>query len=315
MRVVVTGGAGFIGANLVRDLLANARVDVVVVDDLSTGSTDNLIGVEVDLRVGSILDRELLSDACAGADAIVHLAARGLVPRSIADPEATDEANVRGTLSVLQTARAVGSPHVIVASSSSIYGRNPVLPRHEDLSPDPLSPYAASKLATEAYARAWAASFGLPVTTFRFFNVFGPMQAVGHDYAAVVPAFVDAALRGVPLPVDGDGTQTRDFTFVDDVTRVLTRTVVERVLAPEPVNLAFGTRRSLLDLIAALSAALGERLEVAHGPRRPGDTDHSQADRTRTEGLFPGLVPTPFVRAMAQTVEWYGGRLRHRAAP
>ena len=214
MRVVITGGAGFIGANLARALVESGD-EVVVVDDLSTGSEANLDGVPVDLRIGSILDPGLLDSAFDGADAVVHLAAVPSVPRSVADPVTSHHANATGTLLVLDAARRQASPpHVTVASSSSVYGANPELPKHEGLRCAPLSPYAVSKLATESYAIAFAHCYGLECLAFRFFNVFGPLQAAGHAYAAVIPQFVSAALDGRPLPLDGDGTQSRDFTYV-----------------------------------------------------------------------------------------------------
>ncbi len=195
MRVVVTGGAGFIGANLARVLSAEGD-EVVVVDDLSTGSAGNLAGVEVDLRTGSILDPEVLDAALEGADAVVHLAAIPSVPRSVADPVRSHEANATGTLLVLEAARRHGSPHVTVASSSSVYGANPEMPKREDMRCEPMSPYAVSKLATESYALAFGRCYDLETLAFRFFNVFGPLQAAGHAYAAVIPAFVSAAMAG-----------------------------------------------------------------------------------------------------------------------
>jgi UDP-glucose 4-epimerase len=196
---------------------------------------------------------------------------------------------------------------VVVASSSSVYGANPTLPKHEDLVPMPVSPYAASKLATEQYALAWAASYGLRALAFRFFNVFGPLQPAGHDYAAVVPAFVDAALAGRPLPVHGDGTQSRDFTFVGDVVGVLADAAERSVAHPAPVNLAFGTRTTLLALIAELEGILGHPLERDHRPLRAGDVPHSQADRSRFGSLFPEVVPVPFADGLAATVAWFRG--------
>ncbi|HVN50704.1 MAG TPA: NAD-dependent epimerase/dehydratase family protein, partial [Acidimicrobiales bacterium] len=184
MRVVVTGGAGFIGANLCRVLLASGVDEVVVLDDLSSGSLENLDGVGVRFVEGSILERDLLDATFAGADSVVHLGARPSVPRSIADPMASHLANATGTVEVLEAARRAGGPSVIVASSSSVYGANETLPKHEDLAARPMSPYAASKLAAEAYALAWQHSYGLPVLAFRFFNVFGPLQLPGHAYAA-----------------------------------------------------------------------------------------------------------------------------------
>jgi UDP-glucose 4-epimerase len=176
-----------------------------------------------------------------------------------------------------------------------------------------MSPYAASKLATEAYALAYHRSYGLPVLALRFFNVFGPRQAAGHPYAAVVPAFVSAALEGRPLPVHGDGTQSRDFTFVDTVTAVIEDAVIRHVADPEPVNLAYGTRTDLLVLIAALERVIGRPLERKHGPRREGDVDHSQADTTRLRALFPDVAPVELEEALRQTVAWYERELANRA--
>jgi len=305
--VVVTGGAGFIGANLCRVLAGASGVgSVVVLDDLSTGRLDNLAGIDgVEVVEGSILDADLLATVTAGADAVVHLAARASVPRSLEDPVATHEANATGTLGVLEAARQAGGIQVVVASSSSVYGANRTLPAGEDLPPRPLSPYAASKLAAEAYAVSYASSFGLPVLVFRFFNVFGPLQRAGHAYAAVVPAFVSAALAGQDLPVHGDGRQTRDFTFVGSVVDVLAAAVDRGVTAPGPVNLAFGGRCSLLELADALGEAVGRPLALAHGPARAGDVRDSQADQTRLRALFPDLEPVALAQGLQETVAWF----------
>ena len=201
LRIVVTGGAGFIGANLCRMLNGQDFVDhVVALDDLSTGSRQNLAGSPtVELTEGSILNVDDLDLVMEGAQAVVHLAARPSVSRSLADPVATHEVNATGTMMVLEAARRHGTPHVVVASSSSVYGANPALPKREDMAPMPVSPYAASKLAAESYALSYERSFGLPVLAFRFFNVFGPLQPAGHAYAAVVPTFISCALAGTPL--------------------------------------------------------------------------------------------------------------------
>ncbi|MGZ4706447.1 MAG: NAD-dependent epimerase/dehydratase family protein [Acidimicrobiales bacterium] len=305
MKVVVTGGAGFIGANLCRALAASDRVaEVVALDDLSTGDRDNLTGVDATLVEGSILDREVLDDTFAGAAAVVPLAARPSVPRSLADPMASHHANATGTLEVLEAARRAGGPQVIAASSSSVYGANPTIPKHEDLATVPLSPYAASKLATEGYVVAYQHSFDLPTLAFRFFNVFGPLQAPGHAYAAVVPAFVDAALAGRPLTVHGDGRQSRDFTYVGTVVSVLTRAVVDTVTSPSPVNLAFGTRTDLLTVIALLEDLLGHPVEVDHVEPRAGDVRHSQADDTRLRSLFADLEPVDLATGLQATIDW-----------
>ncbi len=197
MKVLVTGGAGFIGANLCKSLAAESAISqVVALDDLSTGRKENLAGVAgVELVEGSILDGALLDTLFDGVDAVVHLAARPSVPRSLADPMATHAVNVDGTMAVLEAARRHGRPQLIVASSSSVYGANPALPKREDMATLPVSPYAASKLAAESASLAYGHSFDLPVLAFRFFNVFGPLQPADHAYAAVVPTFVAAALR------------------------------------------------------------------------------------------------------------------------
>jgi UDP-glucose 4-epimerase len=307
MKVVVTGGAGFIGANLCRALAIAPEVsEVVVLDDLSTGQKGNLAGVNgVELVEGSILDAALLDRLFDHASAVVHLAARPSVPRSLADPMATHAVNVTGTMEVLEAARRQGGPHVVVASSSSVYGANPALPKREDMATRPVSPYAASKLAAESAALAYGHSFGLPVLAFRFFNVFGPMQPADHAYAAVVPTFVAAALRGDPLPVHGDGRQTRDFTFVESVTSVLGQAVVGGISHPDPVNLAFGTRVSLLELIDLLERVTGRPLERRHTEPRAGDVHDSQADQTTLRRLFPAIEPTPLEVGLRATAEWW----------
>jgi UDP-glucose 4-epimerase len=304
VKVVVTGGAGFIGANLCRQLVATG-VEVVALDDLSTGLEANLEGVGATLVVGSILDAAVVADVVAGADSIVHLAARPSVPRSLADPMASHTVNATGTVTVLEAARAAEVPHVVVASSSSVYGANPTLPKHEGLATMPVSPYAVSKLATEAYALAWTRSFGLKVLPFRFFNVFGPLQPAGHAYAAVVPAFVDAALAGRPLPIHGDGSQTRDFTFVGTVAGVLAAAATQQVAHDGPVNLAFGTRTSLLELIAVLEDVLGHPVERDHQPTRAGDVRDSQADDSLLRSLFPEARAVPLRDGLQATVDWF----------
>lgn len=306
-NIVVTGGAGFIGANLCRALRACQEVGrVVVIDDLSTGSADNLVGIDsVELVEGSVLDARLLGDVISGADAVVHLAARPSVQRSLEDPAATHEVNATGTLHVLEAARHARGPHVVVASSSSVYGANRRLPATEDAATIPLSPYAASKLAAEGYCLAYAGSFGLPVLVFRFFNVFGPLQRADHAYAAVVPAFISAALAGDPLPIHGDGGQTRDFTYVGSVVSVLVSAIIDKVSAPRPVNLAFGGRHSLLELVAALQKVLDRPLALRHGPPRRGDVRDSQADQTRLRELFPHIEPVPLAQGLRATVDWF----------
>lgn len=306
MKVVVTGGAGFIGSNLGRELLRRAEVDeVVALDDLSTGSRANLEGTGITLLEGTILDRSVLDEACRGATAIVHLGALPSVPRSVIDPVASHHANATGTLEVLQAARRAGDLHVVAASSSSVYGANRELPKHESMRTAPISPYAVSKQATEAYTLSFGHTYGLATLAFRFFNVYGPLQPAGHAYAAVLPAFIDAALRGAPLTIHGDGEQTRDFTYVGTVTRVIADAVVHRVTDLEPVNLAFGSRTSLNAVVDELSDILGQRPTVEHVEPRAGDVRDSQADNSRLRGHFPDVSPVPLREGLQATVDWF----------
>lgn len=313
MRIVVTGGAGFIGAHVCRQLAAQPYAEkVIAFDDLSTGSAANLIDSGASLVEGSILDRPLLQEVIGEADAVVHLAARPSVPRSLADPVATHEVNATGTMNVLEACRARAG-YLVVASSSSVYGSVCELPKHEEMPVRPLSPYAASKLATEAYALAYGAAFGIPVLAFRFFNVYGPLQSADHAYAAVIPAFVRAALREQPLPIYGDGKQTRDFTYVGTVAQVIARAVSNGVTSSDPVNLAYGSRVSLLTLVDRLALILGRPLEVEHRPQRRGDVRDSQASNDRLHRLFPTVQPVGLDEGLRATVQWLGRTDFHEA--
>ncbi|MGP3964474.1 NAD-dependent epimerase/dehydratase family protein [Nonomuraea sp. 3N208] len=305
MRVLVTGGAGFIGANLCRALAARQEVEkIAVLDDLSSGSLANLDGVEVDFVKGSILEDDLLADLVADADAVVHLAARPSVPRSLEDPMASHTVNATGTLNVLEACRTA-KPYLVLASSSSVYGDSQEPHKHEDLPTRPLSPYGASKLATEAYALAYAHSFSLPVLAFRFFNVYGPLQLADHAYAAVVPTFVSTALRSRPVPIYGDGNQARDFTFVGSVAEVLVEAMIRKVAHTKPVNLAFGTRVTVQHLKEVLGEVLGRQIEAISLPPRIGDIRESQASPHLMLRLFPSVRPVDLDEGLRVTVAWF----------
>lgn len=303
MRIAITGGAGFIGSNLSAAAL-HAGHEVVVLDDFSTGYRDNVVD-GARLVEGTILDMEAIGDAFSGVDSVVHLAALGSVPRSIADPFASHAANATGTLSVLEGARRSGCGHVVSASSSSVYGLNPALPKSEREWVRPMSPYAVTKLATEQYTLAYQQSFGIESLAFRFFNVYGPLQRAGHVYAAVIPIFIDALLRGESLPINGDGSHSRDFTYVGTVCKVLLDAVERRVSHPEPVNLAFGTNTTLLELVERIEAVSGLAAEVEHRDPRPGDVKHSQAANAVLRSLFPDVEPVPLDRGLTDTLAWF----------
>jgi UDP-glucose 4-epimerase len=302
MKVLVTGGAGFIGTNLVRRLLAEDH-EPRVLDDFSTGLASNVAGLDVDVRIGSLADPEAVLEAVTGVDAVVHLGARGSVPRSVEFPVPTHEVNATGTLNVLEAARSQGS-YVIMSSSSSVYGANPLLPKIERTWTQPLSPYAASKLAGEGYMLGYQASYGMPVLVLRFFNVFGPWQRPDHDYAAVVPKWLWKVMNGQVVEVHGDGTQTRDFTYVDSVVDVLMDAVQRRVNLDTPVNLAFGRRHSLLDLLERIEALLGVTPRVEFVTPRVGDVRNSENDPALLMGTFPEVEPVDLDPALARTAAW-----------
>lgn len=306
MKVLITGGAGFIGSNLARYLLGQPGVVTVrILDDLSTGRLANLDGLDVDFIKGSILDLEALGAAVTGVDSIVHLGAIPSVPRSIADPRASHEANTTGSLNVLEAARDKGVEHVVVASSSSVYGSNPKLPKSEFDWTRPMSPYAVSKQATEGYALAYQSCYGLKTLAFRFFNVYGPLQPADHAYAAVIPKFLDAAFDGQPAQVHGDGMQSRDFTYVDTVCSVIHQAVRDQTSSPDPVNLAYGTNTTLLALLDEIEAQLGHPVAREHTEPRPGDVRASQADNSRVRELFPEVRPVGLQEGLAATIDWF----------
>jgi len=300
--VLVTGGAGFIGTNLVGRLLAEGH-EPVILDDFSSGLESNVKDLDVRVFRGSLVDPEAVMEAAKGVDAIVHLGARGSVPRSIADPVATHQVNATGILNVLEAARAQVS-YVVMSSSSSVYGANPLLPKVERTWTQPLSPYAASKLAGEGYMLGYQASYALPTLVLRFFNVFGPWQRPDHDYAAVVPKWLWKMMTAQPIEVHGDGTQTRDFTYVDSVVDVLVDALDRRLSLDSPVNLAFGKRVSLLDVLAQMETLLGVTPAVEFTAPRVGDVLNSENDPTLLRSIFPAVKPVEFDVALQKTAEW-----------
>lgn len=300
-KVAVTGGAGFIGTNLVRRLTLEGH-NVVVLDDFSTGLKSNLDGLDCHVEELSIVDEEALQRATLGCEWIFHLGARGSVPRSIVNPQATFEVNTIGTLNVLNVARK-NNIRVVFSSSSSVYGRNRELPKREESWMAPLTPYAASKLSGEALVQSYSETFEIPSVTFRFFNIFGPWQRPDHDYAAVIPKWIWRALRNEYIEVYGDGSQSRDFTYVDTVIDVLIATLKQEFTFPTPINLAFGNKILLSQLINSLRG-YHPNLEVKYLAPRKGDVKDSQNDSSLVRQLFPEISPISFEEGIQRTNNW-----------
>ncbi len=309
MKYVVTGGAGFIGSHIVEELAATGH-DVVIVDNLFSGKRENIAPFlardMVRFTEGSITDLPLLNKVFEGADGVFHEGAIASVPRSIANPAATNEANVTGTLNVLIAARDCGVRKVLFASSSSVYGNTPVLPKHEDMTPRPLSPYAVSKLAGEQYLRVFSEVYGLETVSLRYFNVFGPRQDPASQYAAVIPNFITRVLNHESPVIYGDGEQTRDFSYVKDVVQANLRAMESS--AQGVFNVAYCNRISLKELAAMIMDITGITVPLLFDPPRPGDVRDSLADITRAREAF-GYAPQYTVRTgLDETIEWYRGR-------
>lgn len=301
MKILITGGCGFIGSNLAEEL--STKHEVVIIDDLSTGREMNIEYLGVELVRGSITDPDLLKKNFRDVDYVFHQAALPSVQRSIEDPMRTNEVNVRGTLNVLIAARDAGVKKVIYASSSSVYGDTPELPKKEDMKPDPKSPYAVTKLTGEYYCGIFNEIYGLETVSLRYFNVYGPRQDPSSDYAAVIPNFVNRVLDGKPPIVHGDGEQTRDFTFVRDV-------VQANILAMETdaagvFNVATGKRISVNDLADMIMEITGKHEDCVHEEPRAGDVRHSLGDISLAAGF--GYAPQyGMEEGLRETVEWFG---------
>ncbi len=311
---LVTGGAGFIGSHVVERLLAEGH-RVRVFDNFSTGSRANLDFARGNRRLevirGDLKSLESVERAVRGVAVVFHQAAMRSVPRSVADPLGCNAANVTGTLHVLHAAsRQKKKPRVVYASSSSVYGERPDLPKREDQPTAPISPYAATKVAGEVYASVWSRLFGVETVGLRYFNVFGPRQDPKSEYAAVIPRFILWGSAGKPLQVHGDGTQSRDFTYIDNVVsaNLLAARANGAAVSGKCYNVGCGSRTSLLEIIALLERMLGRSLTKKHLARRAGDVAHTLADIGQAKSDFGYEPLVEFEEGLGRTVQFFTGR-------
>jgi UDP-N-acetylglucosamine 4-epimerase len=317
MRVLITGGAGFIGSNLAEQLLQDKRVSAVrVLDNLSTGSAVNIADLKnnpsFEFIEGDIRDYNTCLAACDGIDIITHQAALGSVPRSIHDPLTTNNVNITGTLNIFTAAKEKNIKRVVYAASSSTYGDHPGLPKEEEVIGKPLSPYAVTKYVNELYAQVYANLFDMEFIGLRYFNIFGPRQNPNGPYAAVIPLFAEALLNNKPPTINGDGSHSRDFTFVKNAVQanLLSLFTTDKKAINQVYNIACGQQTSLLQLFEILKHASGSSLQPIHGPERKGDVKHSLADISKAKKLL-GYVPAVSVEeGLKRTFKWYKRMLR-----
>ncbi len=306
---LVTGGAGFIGSHLVRALIERGAT-VRVVDNFSTGHRRNLdkLNGRFELMEADIRDADAMRAAARGAETVFHLAAQGSVPRSVDDPLTANDINVTGTLNVLVAARDAGARRVVYSASSAAYGETEVLPKIESMTPQPVSPYGVSKLAGEHYCTAFAHCYGLSTVSLRYFNVFGPRQDPNSQYAAAIPAFVTRMLADESPIVFGDGEQSRDFCYVDNVVSANLLAAEAPAARGEVLNIACGERVTLNAIIALINRQLGKRISTEFRPPRAGDVRHSLASLDAARGRIGYEPKVMFAEGLRRSIDWYRGQ-------
>lgn len=310
-RYLITGAAGFIGSHLVETLSDRPDTDVVAIDNFCTGNIENIAPFLDKIRFirGDITVPSELKPAMAGVDYVLHQAALPSVPRSIMDPEASNRNNIDGTLNVLIAARDAGVKRMIFASSSSVYGIDPTLPKHENLPTIPKSPYALTKLAGEHYCRIFTEVFGLETVALRYFNVFGPRQNPGSQYSAVIPLFISTLLQQKSPVIHGDGTQTRDFTYVANVVSANLRACTAAGVSGQAFNIGCGSQTSIMELFSMILDELDVEGRAIHTDRRPGDVTHSCADIGKAQSML-GYHPAINLReGLKKTIRYYSGNV------
>jgi UDP-glucose 4-epimerase len=308
-KILITGVAGFIGSSLARELCsAGSSHEVVGIDDLSTGNLENIAGLtQLELEQGNLQDRALIDRLCRGVDTIFHEAAVASVPKSVLDPITSHKANVDGTLTLLLAAREAGVRRIVYAASSSAYGDSPTLPKQESMPTAPISPYAVQKLAAEHYMQSFHHVYGMETVCLRYFNVFGPHQAADSPYSGVLAKFITSMLEGKTPTIFGDGSQSRDFTYIDNVVQanMLAAQAPAEKVAGKVYNVACGERESLLETYRLIAELVGFKEPPIFGPPRTGDVQHSLADITRAR-VDLGYQPTVgFQDGLRRTIAWY----------
>ena len=306
MRALVTGGAGFIGSHLVEGLLANGW-DVRVLDNFATGHRENIRPVinQIDLLEGDVTNLTTVRFAVRNVDVIFHEAALPSVARSVKNPLESNEVNITGTLNVLLAARDAGIQRIVYAASSAVYGDQPTLPKVETMTPSPMSPYAIGKLAGEMYAQSFTRLYGLSTISLRYFNVFGPRQDPTTQYAGVIAKFISCALAGKPYTIFGDGEQSRDFTYVENVVQVNLLAAMAKIDDAPIINVAYGARTTINDIAHKLNELTNQKLELQYGPAQSGDVRHSLADITQARKLLGYDPKIDLTEGLKRTLEWY----------
>lgn len=306
MNFLVTGGAGFIGSHIVEALVKNGD-KVKVIDDFSSGRRQNLEALlnKIELIEGDIRDKALVNSAMPGVDYVLHQAALRSVPKSLENPELYNDVNINGTLNILNAAQQVRVKRVVFASSSSIYGEIDIFPQKEDLLPLLISPYALTKLAGEYYCRIFSKNYGLETVSLRYFNVFGPRQSLENQYAVVIPKFITCMLKDENPPVHGDGQQTRDFTYVQNIVQANIKSATLPEVKGEVFNIACGQAYSVLDIISHINKILKKSIEPKFIPPRPGDVKDTLADITRAQKLLGFAPEVGFEQGLKKTIEYF----------
>ncbi|MBN2372633.1 SDR family oxidoreductase [bacterium] len=311
---LVTGGAGFIGSNIV-DALLDKGEKVRVVDNISTGKRQNLLPFmeRIEFIEADILDMDIMKDACKGVDFVIHQAALPSVPRSVADPISSNRANVDGTLNILWAARETGVKRVVYASSSSVYGNQPTVQKHEAMPANPMSPYAISKYAGELYSQVFCQIYGISTVCLRYFNVFGPRQDPRSQYAAVIPKFITALISGNRPVIYGDGEQSRDFTFVDNVVQANILAANAKGLSGKVFNIACGKRTTLNQLVNKMKEILNTGINPVYADPRPGDVLHSLADISMAKKILGYRPDYSMEEGLKKTIDWFALQNKDKA--